>query len=250
HLELGWRLPLQGGRMRATTALRLWALLAILLYASAAHDGTSDELQCSSAPQAWPAATGAPTAQPGDDVPDIRILCNPGFVIGYDRRRGSAAWVAYRVTPVLAYRHLPRPEFQPDPRVEPAAPHAIYRQRKYDRGHLAPNYAMAQLHGHKAQIHSFYFSNIAPQSQRLNQLLWQRLEEIEIDRLAPRLGRLWVLVGPIHGAAESPVPSAFFRIWLGRMGDAGPWQAMAFRVPQAGHGDERRDDCLQIRRTA
>src|SRR5699024_11845654 len=115
---------------------------------------------------------------------------------------------------------------------------------------LAPNKLQDQRHVHMAHINSFYFSNSATQSQRLNQLLWQRLEEIEIDRLAPRLGRLWVLVGPIHGAAESPVPSAFFRIWLGRMGDAGPWQAMAFRVPQAGHGDERRDDCLQIRRTA
>jgi len=205
---------------------------------------TAANAQCSdTAPHAWPAAVGAPVATNAAKAPDVRILCNSGFVIGYDRERGRAAWVAYRVTPVADYHHRPRPKFKPDPRVEHAAPRQIYWQPEYDRGHMAPNYAMAQLYGRAAQRASFYFSNIEPQSPRLNQLLWQRLEEIEIDRLAPKLDQLWVLVGPIYTAADTRVPSAFFRIWLGR-NSADKWQAMAFRVPQRVRGDERLDQFL------
>lgn len=165
------------------------------------------------------------------------MLRNPGFVVGLDRSRGRAAWVAYRLTAVTDYTLMPRPPFRPDPRVDDPAPRRIYWGPQYDRGHLAPNYAMAQLYGADAQRASFYFSNIMPQRQRLNQLLWQRLEEIEIDHLAPELGTLWVLVGPIYAQAQADVPSAFFRIWLARSN--GTWQAMALRVPQSVRGDER-----------
>src|SRR5699024_6872174 len=102
------------------------------------------------------------------------------------RHRGCAAWVAYRATPVTRFHDMRRPEFLPDPRVAHAAPRRVYRGPAYDRGHLAPNYTMAQLYGDDAQRASFYFSNVAPQTQRLNQLVWQRLEEIEIDHLAVR----------------------------------------------------------------
>lgn len=167
----------------------------------------------------------------------MRVLHNPGFVVGYDRKRGRAAWVAYRVTPVTDYTAMGRPDYRADPRVETAARRRVYWGPQYDRGHLAPNYAMAQLYGAKAQRAAFYFSNIVPQAQRLNQLLWQRLEEIEIDRLAPRLGTLWVLVGPIYANSDTMIPKAFFRIWLARTGRGG-WQAMAFIVPQQVRGDE------------
>src|SRR5699024_10182060 len=128
--------------------------------------------------------------------------------------------------------------FRPDPRVAHGASRRVYRGPQYDRGHLAPNYAMAQLYGRSAQRAAFYFSNIAPQTQRLNQLDWQRLEEIEIDKMAPRLGELWITVGPIYASEDSAVPVAFFRIWQDRTA-AGRWRFMAFRVPQDVRGDER-----------
>lgn len=220
-----------------------WFVVAVLLYA-VASSWTTAFAQCSdTAPHAWPAAVGAPIVQQTANAPTVRILCNPGFVIGYDRERGRAAWVAYRVTPVVGYTHRPRPKFKSDPRVDHAAPRRVYWGSKYDRGHMAPNYAMAQLYGRAAQRASFYFSNIEPQSPRLNQLLWQRLEEIEIDRLAPKLDKLWVLVGPIYTDPKARIPVAFFRIWLARKG-ASDWQAMAFRVPQRVRGDERLDQFL------
>lgn len=187
---------------------------------------------------AWPPAAGGPQAQSVADAPVVRLLRNPGFVVGYDWHRGRAAWVAYRVAPVTQFQPMRRPEFRPDPRVEHAAPRRVYWGPEYDRGHLAPNYAMAQLYGADAQRASFYFSNVAPQTQRLNQLVWQRLEEIEIDQLAPKVGELWVLVGPIYNDDDSNVPSSFFRIWLDRTSDD-RWRALALRVPQNVRGDER-----------
>lgn len=193
--------------------------------------------------EAWPESAGAPQARGTRQHLDIRVLRNPGFVVGYGQRRGRAAWVAYRVTPVAGYRPMPRPDFQPDPRLHGDAPNPVYQGPQYDRGHLAPNYAMAQLYGESAQRASFYYSNIAPQSPRLNQMVWQRLEEIEIDEMAPRLETVWVVVGPLYPAPDAAVPTAYFRIWLDRRPD-GRWRAMALRVPQQVRGDERLDRFL------
>src|SRR5699024_1418863 len=218
------------------SVLILFTALMVVIAAACAQNSVSAE-------RAWPESLGAPVAMAAADAPDIRVLRNPGFVVGFDRRRGRAAWVAYRVEPIAAYEHMPRPQFRPDPRIEDPVPRELYKRRKYDRGHMAPNYAMAQIHGREAQLASFYYSNILPQTQRLNQLLWQRLEEIETDYLAPRLDVLWVLMGPIYDNADSLLPVAFFRIWLTR-GDDDQWQAMAFIVPQDVRGDERLDQYL------
>lgn len=186
----------------------------------------------------WPQASGAPVARHVAVAPDIHVLTNPGFVVGFDRERGRAAWVAYRVTPVADFSYMRRPQFRPDRRVNHAASRQVYWGPKFDRGHLAPNYAMAQLYGRDAQRAAFYFSNITPQTPRLNQLAWQRLEEIEIDDMAPRLDELWVTVGPIYASKDSKVPVAFYRIWQDRT-PSGQWRFMAFRVPQDVRGDER-----------
>lgn len=104
---------------------------------------------------------------------------------------------------------------------------------------MAPNYAISQLYGARAQDETFYYSNVVPQSARLNELLWQRLEEIEIDDIAPAVHSLWVVTGPIP-AGPGQAPAAFYRIWLAK-NRAGQWAMLAFRVPQDVRGDERLD---------
>lgn len=184
----------------------------------------------------WPATLGAPVT----DTRNIRRLDNNGFTIGYDTARQRAAWVGYAVTPVSDYRSMPRPPFVPDPRLTEAPDLSLYAGPDYDRGHLAPNYAIGQLYGVQAQQESFYYSNIAPQRPRFNQLVWQRLEELEIDAVAAKIGRLWVMLGPI-AADNNDMPSAFYRIWIARTA-TGSWQSLAFVVPQAVRGDERLSD--------
>ncbi|MFC3105656.1 DNA/RNA non-specific endonuclease [Salinisphaera aquimarina] len=207
-------------------------LLVFSLLAGCTSTGT-DRDSTSRAAIGWPT-----TAQRS-----LRILRNDGFTIGYDETAGRASWVAYRVTPVAQYRRMPRPDFRQDPRLDRPASLSAYAGPVYDRGHLAPNYAISQLYGVEAQRQTFYYSNIAPQRPRLNQLLWQRLEEIEVDDIAPRVGSLRVFVGPVPGAEGEP-PSAFYRIWLARSPGHDDWQAMALLVPQRVRGDERLDAYL------
>ncbi len=173
-------------------------------------------------------------------------LQNPGFVIGYSEWRRAPLWAAFRASKIGDERGGTRPDhFSQDARTLFEVESDDYRNSGYDRGHLAPNYLISRLYGHKAQQASFLMSNIAPQSRRLNQLLWQRLEEAEADVVAPRVGELWVLTGPVYGGGRRlvsgvEIPDAFFRIWL----DVRSHSVLAFLVPQEVCGDEPLDDYL------
>lgn len=198
------------------------------------------------AAQAPPPAAGIPGGAPELDGPEALVrLENEGFVIGWSPRRRLALWVAYQARAVVEPRFPPRPDFAPDPRLpDPVSPDA-FRGSGYDRGHLAPNYLISNRYGRDAQRASFLMSNVAPQSARLNQLAWQRLEEIEVDRMAPRLRGLWVIVGPVFDPPRARLPAgvdlpdAFYRLWLDETAE-GP-RVMAFIVPQQVRGDERLD---------
>lgn len=174
-------------------------------------------------------------------------LQNPGFVVGYNEWYRLPLWVAFRARPVGSGSSGPRPEgFEVDARTLVRVSAADYRRGDYDRGHMAPNYLISRLYGRDAQRATFYMSNIAPQTQRLNQLLWQRLEEAEADVVAPRMQELWVITGPVLGAAPLrldsgvAIPEAYYRIWLDETED-GSLRAIAFVVPQDVRGDEPLD---------
>ncbi len=180
----------------------------------------------------------------------FHVIDPPGFVLGYSEYRRNPLWVAYRLDEPIRDRSEPRPDqFTVDrwtlARVRPED----YRRAGYDRGHLAPNYAMSRFHGRAAQWASFRMSNIVPQRSRLNQKLWQRLEELEVDVYAALPGPLWVLSGPVFAGAVSTlpgkiaIPEAFFRIWV-RENVAGEPQLLAFLVPQTVSGYEPLDRFL------
>ena len=135
-----------------------------------------------------------------------------------------------------------------DPRVRRPIQYRDFTDTGFDRGHLAPNYLISNLHGPAAQRQSFLMTNIVLQRPRLNQLVWQRLEEIEVDHLARRWDELNVTVGPVFDADRTwtdsgvDVPDAFYRIWLDRTADG--LRALALLVPQHVRGDERLDQFL------
>lgn len=229
------RRRLTRGRLRRSLALALLAIvlaLALKLF--------------------WPAGeahvyAGLPRA--GDWLTQLTThnLDNPGFALGYSEWRAAPLWVAY-IARSPARRDLPsRPSFTVDARTLRRVAHGDYTGSGFDRGHLAPNYLMALAYGPDAQAASFRMSNIVPQAPRHNQLLWQRLEELEADELVVRHGRLWVLTGPVYGAAPEwldsgvAVPEALYRIWL-REDDDGQLRVAAFLVPQRVCGDEELAD--------
>lgn len=173
----------------------------------------------------------------------VTLLHNPGFLVGYSDERREALWVAYRAASVRYRRIGPRPaDFSADDRVAHPVGNRDYAHSGYDRGHLAPNYIIGKLYGQAAQRATFFMTNVSPQTARLDQLLWQRLEEAEADIVAPLAGDLPVLVGPIFRARPPrlksgvAVPDAFFRIWLDHR-SAQP-RVLAFIMPQNVCGPE------------
>ena len=173
----------------------------------------------------------------------VEVLRNPGFLVGYSEERHQPLWVAYRAETLKGTPALPpRPRFEADKRTTSGISYFDYRGSHYTRGHLAPNYLIGKLYGAEAQKATFLMSNVSPQTARLNELVWQRLEEAESDRVAPSAVQLWVLAGPLFSAQPArlkrgiAVPEAFYRIWLD-LRDGAP-AALAFIVPQDVCGTE------------
>ncbi|MDZ7854018.1 MAG: DNA/RNA non-specific endonuclease [Halomonas sp.] len=180
-----------------------------------------------------------------------RVLRNDGFLLGWSDVRVNALWVSYLLHEVEDPSAGPRPGFQRDWRtLWPISPDSYFGSG-YDRGHLAPNYAIAAVHGRDAQLDTFYMSNMSPQRPELNRRLWQRLEEVVMDRFVPRLGILQVITGPVFPAPFRSnvlnrvglveVPEAFYKILV--VPGEEP-RALAFLMPQRVTGDEPLDDFL------
>lgn len=180
-----------------------------------------------------------------------RVLRNDDVLIGWSDFRVSPLWVSYRLHDVGEGGIGPRPDFRQDWRtLWPVEPDS-YAGSGYDRGHLAPNYAIALVHGREAQLDTFLMSNITPQRPDLNRRLWQRLEEVVIDHFVPRFGALRVVTGPVFPADLFPhvlrrvgltqVPTAFYKILV--VPSERP-RALAFLMPQTVHGNEPLDRYL------
>lgn len=180
-----------------------------------------------------------------------RVLRNDGFLVGWSDVRVNPLWVSYVLHQVEDPGAGPRPGFQRDWRaLWPIAPDSYFGSG-YDRGHLAPNYAIAAVHGRAAQRDTFLMSNMSPQRPELNRRLWQRLEEVVMDRFVPRFGTLQVVTGPVFPASFRDnvlnrvglveVPEAFYKILV--VPGEEP-RALAFLMPQGVAGDEPLDDFL------
>ncbi|MGB1108969.1 MAG: DNA/RNA non-specific endonuclease [Gammaproteobacteria bacterium] len=188
---------------------------------------------------------GVPKAQGWEPGTFARVFRNEGYMVGYSEWRASPLWVSYRLEAVRVPKRYRRPSsFSIDNRSLRRIDHGDYSHSGYDRGHLAPNYAISQVHGRKAQHETFLMTNVVPQRPDLNQVLWQRLEEVAIKHLAAA-GPVWVLTGPVFG--ESPkqlesgvaVPDAFFKIFIRPASEPGSDpMTLSFLVPQNVNGNE------------
>lgn len=95
-----------------------------------------------------------------------------------------------------------------------------YSESGYDRGHMAPNYAIGTRYGAAAQEETFKMSNVCPQRHRLNAGLWKDLETKIADNYTGRYGQVWVIDGPVFGPEDrlerlrgrAAVPPEFYMI--------------------------------------
>ncbi|MEI7728044.1 MAG: DNA/RNA non-specific endonuclease [Verrucomicrobiota bacterium] len=173
----------------------------------------------------------------------ITVLTNIGYLSGYDSVRKNPAWVCYHLFQVTTGTAHPRPaHFFSDPRTGDTVLPEMYSGSGYDRGHMAPNHAIAVCYGAAAQNETFLMSNIVPQTPALNRHVWERMEELEYKQYLLRFHHVWIVTGPVYGAEtrrlrNGPVvPTACYKIMLNEAG--GSPQAQAFIVPQTVSGTE------------
>lgn len=183
----------------------------------------------------------------GTPVAETRLtfLKNDAYLVGYDEVRGNPAWCAYRVFHPETTQAAERPaNFATDSRTRARVNSTAYSNSGYDRGHMAPNHAIALCYGETAQTQTFLMSNIVPQRHALNAGLWKQLEQRVLKRYTRQFGDVWVLCGPIYTrerparlkgknrARVSPaIPDAFFLIVAEREEDSGALRSLAFIVP-------------------
>lgn len=169
---------------------------------------------------------------------DLRILKNIGFVVGYDENRKNPAWVCYRVFRDDIEKGPKRPSrFSVDERTASKVSHDDYTNSGFDRGHMAPNWAIALRYGVDAQTETFLMSNVVPQKPNLNQGPWRELEEDVAKIYGNQLEEVWVITGPIYDDAVErlvsgvEIPDSYYKIIVDQL-PSGEVRVMAFEMPQ------------------
>ena len=190
---------------------------------------------------------GVPRLRP--DTGPVRVLANTGYAAGYSDALGNPLWAAYRVTDAEPAEAPPRPdEFMVDPRTVARIEPGDYTRSGYDRGHLAPNHAIATRYGRQAQEETFYMSNIIPQRHALNAGLWKQLEQRIATRYPARFGEVWAIAGPVFGSNPEKlrrrvaVPESCYMIIVDE--SDGRVRATAYLFPQETPEGARLDDFL------
>lgn len=173
----------------------------------------------------------------GTAVAAPRVLTNIGYTVGYSDALGNPLWAAYRLRDMTLLPAPPRPEkFAADARTVAAIDPDNYTRSGYDRGHLAPNFAIAAYFGGRAQEETFLMSNITPQKHGLNAGLWKSLEQKIATNYPGRFGEIWIVAGPIFGRDPArlkrrvAVPEAFFMVIVDE--SDGRVRAQSFILPQ------------------
>ena len=170
-----------------------------------------------------------PAARPGD-----RIMTYQGYVSSYNPETLIPDWVAYELTADETRGEATRAEkdFSMDFNWEgKQARREDYWGSGWTRGHMAP--AGDFMWDDSAMTETFYFMNICPQREELNNKDWQYLEK-QVRAWARKYDKVWVVTGPIVGdniygtigEDHVVVPDAFYKAVM--VHDGKRYQAIAF----------------------
>ena len=176
------------------------------------------------APEGSVTFAGAPkrTGSPAPD--DIRVLDRGEFQIGWSDKLRHPVWCAYHVVRDARYENTNRPGFTKDRSVPRAPSPSDYTKTGYDRGHMAPNYAILTRYGQDEQKKTFKMTNVAPQTPALNRGVWRNVEHRIADLWTARYGEIWVVVGCIPGNGETlsgtdiDVPTDYYQVIIAQEG--------------------------------
>jgi len=176
-------------------------------------------------------------AQPAPN--DIVVLDRGEFQVGWSPKLRHPVWCAYHVTKEARHEAGKRPNFSRDKSVASAPAPSSYERSGYDRGHMAPNYAIVTRYGEAMQKLTFLMTNISPQSPSLNRGVWRNLEHRIADLWTARYGEIWVIVGCISSPAgretvsgtDIDVPEEYYQLVVAQ--DGLDIRALAVLIPQS-----------------
>jgi endonuclease G len=197
-----------------------------------------------------PAPTAA-TAEVRDDLLAVAgrtVFDYTHFALAMSQSRRFARWVAWNIDGgalrKLSRRGIP---FRKDPALPADAQvgDELYESNPLDRGHLARRADLVWgplPEARRANVDSFFFTNITPQHQRFNQSeaggIWGELEDAIFAEVDVRDLRVSVLGGPIFSSTD-PVyrgvrlPRQFWKIVYFREAEAESVQARGYVLTQA-----------------
>jgi len=179
------------------------------------------------------------------------LLVHWDYVIQYDEDHRVPLWTAYRLDARGLNRTPDRVNcFRQDPRVDSpkASLPGDYDEPQFDQGHLAPSEDMS--HNLNQNINSFIMSNMAPQYENFNRVIWKRLET-QIRTWAKTRRTVYVISGSVFdhdldakpdpasaakrmksrsGSKRVAIPSHFYKIVLYKCRD-GSVEALTFMLP-------------------
>ncbi len=223
------------------------AAAVLLIYKGPKSQPATRETDLSSPAAAFAQVGGLPRESP--PRAGYAEFVNTGYAVGYDETLLDPVWSAYYCPPEPRFKSSERSPFTPDLRL-PEAFRLVTKNftntpgtTKYDRGHMAPNSAIATRYGEKAQEETFLLTNIVPQRSELNQTFWRYLEKKIAAVWAPQMKGVWVVVGPVFGKnpqrlnGRAAIPDAFYCIVLDRDEATGRLRALALLVPQEEKGN-------------
>lgn len=178
---------------------------------------------------------GLPVGKGGE----LQILNRKGHTVAYSPRLRHPLWVAYAASTygVPAADPERRPgSFTRDRAVANSARSSDYKGSGYDRGHMAPNLAIAVRHGAEAQKQTFLLSNICPQRPGLNRGPWFEMEYRISEEWPDVYSTVWTVAGAIPSKNQRlksgiDIPSAFYQVTLCR-DRRGQLRVLAVFMPQ------------------
>ena len=161
---------------------------------------------------------GPPVRKNSKAPNDIKIAAKGEFTVAYSDKLRHPVWCAYRIPEEAKFPVTKRPGFKKDKAFKSSPTAAAYAKTGYDRGHMAPNYAIMSRFGEEAQRKTFLMSNVVPQTPELNRGVWREIEHRSADLFTSKWGNVWVIVGAISEGCETlsgtdiDVPTAFYQI--------------------------------------
>lgn len=144
------------------------------------------------------------------------LLENDFYALSYNRRKGIANWVSWRLTKADFGNADRQNDFRPDNRLpsnwERILP-SDYSRSGFDRGHLCPSADRSS--SIQANSETFLMTNITPQTPALNQGPWEKLESYSRS-MARRNMTLYIIAGQYGDAGniknKLTIPTNFWKI--------------------------------------